>query len=66
MANYTEKYGDVFAFHKERARCLCNDEVFWAATARKMTELSQKYVGDPFVSELLVAVYGELERQATR
>ncbi len=64
MASYTEKYGDVFSFHKERARCLENTDAFWQETSRRMTEISIKYHADPFVTDMLVSVYGELERQA--
>lgn len=64
MASYTEKYGDVFAFHKERARHLENIDAFWQETNRRMTEISIKYRADPFVTDMLVSVYSELERQA--
>lgn len=63
MASYTEKYGDVFAFHKERTRHLENTDAFWKETSLRMTEISIKYRADPFVTDMLVAVYGELERQ---
>ena len=64
MSNYTAIYRDVFNFHKSRAACLVNDESFFRETLREMTEISIKYNADPFVSELLLVVYGELERRA--
>lgn len=56
----------MFAFHKERTRHLENTDAFWQETSRRMMEISIKYRADPFVTELLVAVYGELERQAAQ
>ena len=66
MADYTyrEKYGDMFAFHKERTRHLENTDAFWKETSLRMTEISIKYHADPFVTDMLVSIYSELERQA--
>ena len=66
MANYTEKYRDVFDFHKERTRHLENTDAFWKDTTLRMAEISMKYHAEPFVTDMLVSIYSELERQAAQ
>lgn len=51
----------AFNFYAERLGTLANTPEWWENTARQMEALAN---GDPLLSDLLVDVYGELERRA--
>ena len=40
-------------------------ETYWNAAADDMNAIAAQHGGNPFVVDLLVAVYGELERSTT-
>lgn len=64
--DYRALYGDVFRWHEKYNALVLQNESAWADAFDAWTELGEKYGSDsnPFVVELLVSVYGELERNA--
>lgn len=64
--DYRALYGDVFRWHEKYNALVLQNENAWADAFEAWTELGEKYGSDsnPFVVELLIGVYGELERNA--
>ena len=63
VSSYNAIYRDVFNFHKERASKLVGTEAFWRETLAMMTAILEQHGYSELCSDLLLAVYSELERK---
>ena len=63
--DYRRIYRALFDFHERHnpPRTEAEGE-YWAAVCDDMTQLCQTFDNDPFLIDLAVAVFGELEREA--
>lgn len=63
--DYRRIYRALFDFHERHnpPRVEAEGE-YWAAVCDDMTQLCQTFDNDPFMIDLAVAVFGELEREA--
>lgn len=65
--DYKAMYADVFKFHEKYsppdARDTGQPGGYWWTASEELTQLGAKYGNDAFITALLVAVYGELERE---
>lgn len=63
--DYRRIYRALFDFHERHnpPRAEAEGE-YWAAVCDDMTQLCQTFDNDPFMIDLAVAVFGELEREA--
>lgn len=59
--DYNSIYCAVFDFHK-RHNPPKPEEAYWAEVVDDMQTVTRRFNGDPFVQELLAAIYEELER----
>ena len=64
--DYRALYGDVFRWHEKYNALVLQNDTAWAEATDEMTQLWAKYEGDnyPFVQELLIRVFEEIERNA--
>ena len=62
MTEYAKAYRAAFEYHKRWMPCPSDLEE-WEAAAREAITVMNQGGNDPFLLDLLVAVYSELERQ---
>jgi hypothetical protein len=62
LTEYAKAYRAAFDFHKRWMPCPSDPEE-WNAAAREVLTVANQGGNDPFLIDLLGAVYSELERQ---
>lgn len=62
--DYRRIYRALFDFHERHSPPRGDADSYWAAVCDDMTQLCQTFDNDPFLMDLTVAVFAELEREA--
>lgn len=62
MTEYAKAYRAAFEYQKRWMPCPSDLEE-WEAAAREVAAIANQGGNDPFLKDLLIAVYSELERQ---
>ena len=65
-SNYRAAYRAVCEFHERHNPPRLDDdggENYWNTVTEDMGEIAERFNQDPFIIEMLIAVFGELERQ---
>ena len=65
-SNYRAAYRAVCEFHERHNPPRLDDdggESYWNTVTEDMGEIAERFNQDPFIIEMLIAVFGELERQ---
>lgn len=62
--DYRRIYRALFDFHERHNPPRKDDAGYWEDVCEDMTQLSAAHGNDPFMMDLIIAVFGELEREA--